>query len=141
MGGIEKIGRIHPDKRREDRIYDNIGITIYVVLGRGFKTQHDAAHEVTIDISEGGLRFYDEWGVPENAHLEIVMQPYDNRPPIVHFGQVRWKSRATDREGYEIGVMFTEASSEDREAWLNYVSARRNKKNTARIVIKLDPRS
>lgn len=135
---LGKRGTIHLDKRGESRVYDKVRIQICVILDRGFKTKHQAAREVTIDISEGGIRFHDDWGLPDNALLEIEMTPADTGEKIVHYGEVRWKTPATDRPGFEIGVQFVEATRAHRDAWLAYVQNRRNLTSTARLIIKFN---
>jgi hypothetical protein len=135
---IGKRGRVHLDKRSDSRVFDKVRIHINVILDRGFKTAHQAAREVTIDISEGGLRFHDDWGLPDNALLEIELSPEDSGEKIIHYGEVRWKTPAADRPGFEIGVQFTEATRAHRDAWLAYVQNRRNLTSTARLILKFN---
>lgn len=135
---LGKLGQVQMDQRGEARIFDKVGITINVILDQGFKTKHQANREVTIDISEGGLRFYDDWGLPDHALLEIVLVPAGSKQQIVHYGEVRWKTPAADRPGFEIGVQFTEATRADRDAWLAYVRSRREESETAMLVMRFE---
>lgn len=135
---LGKRGTVHLDKRNESRVFDKVHIQISVILDRGFKTAHQAAREVTIDISEGGLRFHDDWGLPDHALLEIEMTPANSDQKIVHYGEVRWKTPAVDRPGFEIGVQFTEATRAHRDAWLAYVQNRRTLTSTARLILKFN---
>ena len=115
---------IQTDKRVEPRIFDRVGISINVMLGDGLTTAHEFANDVTIDISENGLRFYDVSGLPDGALLEIFMTPEGVAQPISQLAKVRWRGTATDRDGFEIGVKFVAASRPDRAVWLDYVRQR-----------------
>lgn len=123
------------EHRRELRIPDAIGIRVAVIMDHGFKTSHEATDEHTVDISEDGLRFFDEWGLPDGALLEIQMHTKPDTKPIVHYGRVRWKRPAADRDGYDVGVQFVQASREDRDAWLAYVHSRSGSAPTARFTV------
>lgn len=126
-------GTAKVDQRAASRICDSVRISLLVVFGRDFMPEHEAAHDLTLDISEGGLSFFDEWGLPENVLLEIRMQVAEDARPIVHYGRVRWRHPAPDTHGFTVGVEFVEASQEDRRIWLDHVKARRDKANFGRL--------
>lgn len=121
MGGP---GKPKIDLRAEPRVRDAVRLAIFVVYGRDYRPSHEAAHDITIDISEGGLSFYDEWGLPEHVLLEIRLQTAANAPTIVQYGRVRWRRPAPDTHGFTVGVQFVEATRADREAWVSHVRAR-----------------
>jgi hypothetical protein len=126
---------VNIDKRGEPRVHDAIGITVHVILDSGYKTLHETSHDITFDISEGGIRFYDEWGLPDDALLEVDLQVGELDRPITLFGRVRWKSPVPDKNGFDVGVQFVEATEADRDAWFDYVGKRRDKTRTGRIYL------
>ena len=114
----------HIDLRNEPRILDRVNFSLLVYLGGNQKTGHEMANGKATDISKNGIRFYDEWGLPDDALLEIQLQPPEFQQPITQYGRVRWKYPAPDRPGYEIGVQFLDRASLDRTAWHRYVNSR-----------------
>jgi len=123
------------DKRTEPRVFDAVKISVVVVYGSDFKPAHEAARDITLDISEGGLSFYDEWGLPEHVLLEIHLQTSELAKPIVLNGYVRWRRPAPDTHGFTVGVQFVEAGEADREAWLKYVRERQEQKLHGQLYI------
>ncbi len=117
---------IQADKRDSQRVYERVAVTISVIPDERFKMNRGPVREVTSEISEKGLRFYDEQGLPEGAMVEIFIEPPDAVSPITHYGRVRWVTPAADRPGFDMGVELLDASPEDRGAWLAYVRRRIN---------------
>lgn len=121
---MKQAARIFLDKRSSPRFYDGVPFRLFILLGTGLRSPHELSEEVTTDISEGGLRFYDEWGMPDGALLEIQMQTPGSNELISQHARVRWKTAAADRPGFDVGVQFVDAAEEDRRAWVGYVRQR-----------------
>lgn len=114
----------HLDQRNEPRILGPVDFTLFVISGMESEPAHELMTRSALDISEGGIRYFEKKDIPENALLEIRLQPRERRKSITQYGRVRWKYRAPDRGGFEVGVQFVEATGEDRNAWQQFVQGR-----------------
>ena len=121
------------DKRHDPRILGPLDFTLAVVTGEGSsgpippQTKHSA-----LDLSEGGIRFHDEQDLPENALLEIRLQPGKDKGPITRHGRIRWKYPLPDQGGFEVGIQFVGGSPADRHAWQDFVDDRLDRIGTPR---------
>ena len=126
------------EHRSEPRFPDPIGLRVAVIFDHGFKTNHEATGERALDISEDGIRFYDEWGLPDGALLELQLFTRSGELPVIHYGKVRWKKPSAHRPGFEVGVQFVQATQQDRDAWLAYVRNRGAQAPLPRLSISRD---
>jgi c-di-GMP-binding flagellar brake protein YcgR len=115
---------INTDKRNVPRFYGAIRIAVSVILGGKSKRPEELAPDQAMDISETGMRFLDESGLPEGAMLEVFIMPDGVAQPIRQLARVRWAAALPDRRVFEIGVEFVETKQADHAVWIDYVRQR-----------------
>ncbi len=123
---MKTVSSCHVDQRNAPRFYEAVPFKMFVLQGGGNRSPHKFSDEVTFDISEGGLRFYDKVEIPDDALLELHMHIPSQGEFIRQQARVRWKAPATDQPGYDIGVQFVESTDQDRRAWLQYIHQHRS---------------
>ena len=115
----------HMDKRHDPRILGPLDFTLSVVAADGASVPATTqARHSALDLSEGGIRYHDDREPPENALLEIRLQPGQSKQPITRRGRVRWKFPLPDQRGFEVGIQFVGGSNEDSRAWHSFVGDR-----------------
>lgn len=115
------------DNRIQPRVLDRVPFTLNIVRDNKTKVRLNQEPIKALDISEGGLRFYDEHQLPDGTILEINLQTAVGRDPITQLARVRWTYPVPDKPGFDIGVQFIEATSSDQSAWNAYVNQRLDK--------------
>lgn len=106
---------LQKERRRFTRIKKQCPVS-YCVL-----PQIKIKRKMSLDLSQGGLRFISEDFIPLNSKLKIEID-LDNPPRLINaIAQLVWIKEIFANEYFNVGVRFLEISKEDLRylSWIN----------------------
>jgi c-di-GMP-binding flagellar brake protein YcgR len=101
------------ERRESKRIRVEDEVTIVVDCEDPFSPARKICHAMTRDISLQGLRMRCSELIPAESSLKLQVSFRHPRRAIGVYGKVRWIKKVPGQELYEIGVRFTELSTEN----------------------------
>jgi len=102
------------EKRKFARVKDQCSVS-YSIIPQG-KT----GRKMTLDLSQGGLRFISDHFIPLHSNLKIEIKLKDIPKAISAIIKPIWIKEIFDDERYELGAEFVHINSEDLKFLKDY---------------------
>jgi c-di-GMP-binding flagellar brake protein YcgR len=113
------------ERRRESRVKEEDKVVIEILSDSKFSSDKRIVNALTRDISPGGVRFMTNIALPENTAVRVEIALPRRRKLIKAAGVVRWSRSVYEEELFEMGVEFTQISTEDKIILLEHTYRKR----------------
>jgi c-di-GMP-binding flagellar brake protein YcgR len=108
------------ERRRESRIKEEDKVAIELLTNGQTPADKSIINALTKDISPGGVRIMTNMLLPVNTLLKMEIVLSQRRRRVHTMGVVRWARSVYEEELFEMGIEFTQISSEDKMLLLEH---------------------
>lgn len=113
------------ERRKESRVKEEDKVVIEILANGRFSSQKRIFNALTKDVSPGGVRVMTTLALPSDTAVRIEIALPRRRKLIKAAGVVRWSRSVYEEELFEMGVEFTQISTEDKIILLEHTYRKR----------------
>ncbi|MDH7511884.1 MAG: PilZ domain-containing protein [Clostridiales bacterium] len=113
------------ERRKESRVKEEDKVVIEILEDGKVSSEKRIINALTKDISPGGVRVMTNLALPRETPVRIEIALARRRKLIKALGLVRWSRSVYEEELFEMGVEFTQISTEDKVILLEHTYKKR----------------